>query len=421
MTKKKILILSYFYPPSKGIASLRPLSWAENWKKKFDIVVITRSWNGNEINWSDYLISNNNFLKKKKKDIIEYHLPYKSNDFPPSFINKMRILKNFILGIYDSEINLFSLKKDIFEIIKLEKPDFIVCTSSPLNSLKLCYEIKKKFKIEYLVDFRDFSNLKGLNINYKPNNLEKLLNFYQKRKIDFYLKHATLVSAVNKEILELNNKFLDKSIVINNGFELNTFKNLDKFLNGNNDKLIISCVGTIYSNQNLTIFINGLIEFIKVNQFAKIEVKFIGSNLSQNHLQELSSKLIKTKIKIIPRINRDLALQELINSDILYYSGWVGFKGIYSGKIFEYLGAKRNVFVAPSDKDVLEKLLIETNAGEVANTPEEVCDYLKRKYSEWEQKGFLDYHGFDDKIAFYSRENQAKILLDKIEETLQWK
>ena len=90
--------------------------------------------------------------------------------------------------------------------------------------------------------------------------------------------------------------------------------------------------------------------------------------------------------------------------------GWKGWKGIYSGKIFEYLGAKKNILIAPNDGDVLEKLINYTNSGKLANTPQEMTAILSNWYSQWKRHE-IEYHGIDKRINEFTRESQAEKVL----------
>ena len=179
----------------------------------------------------------------------------------------------------------------------------------------------------------------------------------------------------------------------------------------------ISIIGTLYPQQNIDIILDAIKLFLKTNENTKFN--FIGTDVIDVVGKHIKKKLNHPNCIFSSRIPREKVLDIMKSTDILIYMGWKGYKGVYSSKIFEYLGAKRNILIAPSDEDVIENLLIETNAGEVANTPEEVCAYFERKYFEWESKGILDYHGIDEKIDFYSRENQASILQQEIEKIIQ--
>lgn len=106
-------------------------------------------------------------------------------------------------------------------------------------------------------------------------------------------------------------------------------------------------------------------------------------------------------------------------SHLLWQPEMKGYTGMYTGKIFEYLGAKRTILVAPSLGDVLDRLLEETKAGKSFHSSEEISTYILQKYSEWKENGFIRYEGNDASISFYSREKQSERLLQFIQSVVK--
>ena len=78
---KRILIISYFFPPCSLTASQRVLSWAK-WLHKFGYypVIITRKWEVKLKTLKDVSIPNSSgILHKNYKTYEVYYLPYKGN------------------------------------------------------------------------------------------------------------------------------------------------------------------------------------------------------------------------------------------------------------------------------------------------------------------------------------------------------
>ena len=84
------------------------------------------------------------------------------------------------------------------------------------------------------------------------------------------------------------------------------------------------------------------------------------------------------------------------------------------GKIFDYLGARKNIIIAPSDNDVMEKLVKETGAGITADSVGEFVHALEGLYREWKESGTIRYKGKQEAIEYYTRENQTSILAREI-------
>ena len=94
-------------------------------------------------------------------------------------------------------------------------------------------------------------------------------------------------------------------------------------------------------------------------------------------------------LAITHRVDRRDALKLLKSANVLIYPVCVGYRGIYSGKMFEYLASGNNILIAPGDNDVLDDLLKETRAGISKNSREEVTLQLQQWYDEWKLKSFF--------------------------------
>ncbi len=415
MAKKKILIISYYYPPSNCIAGLRPQSFANYLSDYYEIKVITRQWDGTEKQWKDYLKSN-----KAEKKIIQQNdnleITYVPYTDARKKKNKLRTLFDLVKGKLDYDYDCNQLKSTAVDIVETWGPELLLVSLPPNNLINLAYSLNKKYKLPYIVDFRDFENEVLLN-NQTVSLKSKFIHFFTHKNILKKVKNSILVVTINSVFYDyIKDKGHTKVLKIYNGYENSIFYNFKNRIK--NKHLTLSITGTIYPQQEISTILNGFDQFLDKNLESRIIINFMGIETFDSVPKFIKNNYRNPKINIIAKQPRDEAINLLENSDILFYMGWKGYKGVYSGKIFEYLGAKRNILIAPSDEDVIEELLRETNGGEVANTPEEVCAYLERKYAEWKAKGYIDYHGNDEKIAFYSRENQASILQKEIEKIL---
>ena len=88
-------------------------------------------------------------------------------------------------------------------------------------------------------------------------------------------------------------------------------------------------------------------------------------------------------------------------------------KGILTGKVFEYLAARRPILaIGPTDGDV-SNLLKQTKAGVTANfcSFDDIYHKLKWMWGEY-QNGFPFYDKVD--VSEYSRKNLTGKLVDKL-------
>ena len=160
--------------------------------------------------------------------------------------------------------------------------------------------------------------------------------------------------------------------------------------------------------------LGGLQRFLADKDASTIELRFIGTGVIEEVSNIIKRELPADITVISKRVPQIDAVKAMLDSDVLFYPGWKGYRGMVSGKIFEYLAAKRNILIAPSDEDVIERLLKETGAGKTANSINEFVRVLDRWYNEWKRIGVLQYNGLDQNIRRYSRERQAACLASEI-------
>ena len=166
--------------------------------------------------------------------------------------------------------------------------------------------------------------------------------------------------------------------------------------------------------QDISICMEGIKLFSEKVDKQKVQFNFIGIESVPAVAEKIRDDLKGLPVLITNKIERDKALQYMVQSHVLLYMGWKGFKGIYSAKIFEYLGAARNILIAPGDDDVLDELVTSCKAGMIANSEEEFLNYMMKCYNEWLQTGEVSYSGDEMEIKKYSREKQAQILAETI-------
>ncbi|MNJ84116.1 hypothetical protein D3C87_15590 [compost metagenome] len=415
----KILIIAYYYPPCVGIAANRPAAFAQDFSKENEVKVITRHWTGDENKWTDYLISND--TPKQNEQISErlevIRLPYKAK------LRKNNAVKTFLdllSGKTDSEIDSLQFLSEVSELVSHWKPDILLVSSPPLNIITLAHQLSKLHKLPFVADFRDFENHMILNTQRTSDLKERILFYFKSRHIKEKLKQSKGITAVNEEIIQYFRKDLHKpSELIFNGFEQSIFNRFIPVEQLDLDYFSISIIGTIYPNQDLDIFLDAFNRILNEKPLAKIRFHFIGTNSIPETGLRIKEALPTDKIVLTDRIPRHEAVKYMEQSHLLWQPEMKGYTGMYTGKIFEYLGAKRPILVAPSIGDVLDRLLEETGAGKSFHSSEEISDYILHKYNEWETNGFINYEGNDSSISFYSRENQSERLLRFIQSLIE--
>jgi len=406
----KILIISYYAPPLNAIPAMRGFSLAKILAKNYEVHIITRRWSGNENTWEEMKESSEGEVEiKKLNKVFIHYLPYIKVDESNILPNKVRLVYDWFKGRYNKETDTHQFYKYTKRLMELNDYKYLFATSTPLNIISLASKLSHQFKVPYIADFRDLHNHLILKKNKETNFKNKIELFFLKRYLRNNLKSSMLVTAVNDPISSFIQKLI-KNIpveVVLNGFEANLFDSLNKV---NSPKFEITIIGTLYPAQNIDILLYGFKRFIEKFNDNTIEFNFIGTASIPSIKAHIEKELPFHQVNITPKIKRKDALLKGKRASVLFYAAWPGFKGVYSGKIFEYLGLKRNILIAPGDNDVIDNLISETKSGKVANTSNEVYIILSKWYTEWIKNGKLQYNGVG--IDKYTRENQYQKIVD---------
>jgi glycosyltransferase involved in cell wall biosynthesis len=385
-------------------SAMRTVTWANEIAKENKVEVFTKNWlevKNNSVN--DSSLNTANYECTKEGLVKVHYLPYIKK-------KELNYILTSLIGNFPNDYNIVQWKKIIEQKVKLSQVDTVILSCHPYSSLKLAYILKKKYRhINFVVDFRDYINNNLLNDNFSFKWGSKILFKINLIWITHYLKKVNTIISVNKSILKKYEEvFEGKTEIIYNGYYEEAF---NKVANVSlNQKFTISLAGSLYIVQDISILCEGLTLFLNSVNNEKVEVNFWGINLIEGVVEKLKKALPDCCINYTDRIPYSEILVKIKKSHILFYVGWKGWKGIYSGKIFDYLGAKRNILIAPNDEDVIEELLKETGAGFATNSAQEFCNYLVKHYENW-QKGIYEYNGNISIIEKYTRENQAKKIL----------
>ncbi|MDC0086569.1 hypothetical protein OAI39_03950 [Polaribacter sp.] len=399
MEKKKVLIISYSYPPSNVPAAQRPYTVAKYLNKDvFDITVLTCgnrdiSWGINEgfdpelpkVN----LIKINSLLGRGASSLRKSTTTVKK-----SLINRLKSsLFNLLSSMIVPDQAIFwypKVRKYLLQNKHLINETKIVFTTSPSFSNHLIGKfIKAKNKnILWVSELRDFHFIETVS---RPKNLKQLIN----KKLEYLvLKGSDKISFISHAMKDKYQnhypKLINKFNVIYNGFEMSDFKNLRK-KKLRNQKLTIFYAGSFYGGVRTPIplfkILDKLIEKDKIS-LVDIEIRIAGK--FENQLNEDLKKYISYNcINLIGNIPRSKVLEHIVSVDLLWLI--VGNKSThYTGfpiKFFEYLGARRPIINFAPEISEPSKFIVENDLGWNFDT----MDFNLDKSVEIFEKIIIDY------------------------------
>ena len=420
----KTLIISYYYPPVNHVAAQRGLAF-QQYFPGFGIepLVATRHWLATDTSWESYFEGRDLPLEIDYSEFGKVlRLPFRSaSGYKLAHhlgrpVQQAYIFGKSLIGNTQPEIDIFgAFFRPLLRYLRSNPVDLIVATFQPASALRLAHRLSKELGIQYVADFRDVWNPSAFAIqNSSVGIRQSILRYIQEFHIKRWLRGAALVSAVNQPIIDrLKTLCPDgtRFVRVTNGFDEEKFRQVEA---KSVSSFTISIVGTVYPVTDLTIFFAGIREFLKGKSAGDVRLNFVGAGAVESSVRKLRENLPEEFLSIKGRVPHEEAIGELKSSHVLFDVGWKGYKGITPGKIFDYLGARRNILIAPSDHDTMEKIVTETGAGRTADTIEEFVSVLEGWYREWKDTGEIRYGGIPEKIAYYTRENQTAILAREI-------
>ncbi len=373
---KKVLIITYYWPPSGGSGVQRWLKFAKylpenKWKPYIytpenpylevidkdlekDIHKDTDVWKLPI--WEPYKIKDQLF--SKKKDTQSSGVIQKEG----SLINKFFLWLRGNFFIPDPKkywINpsvKFLLKK-----LQDESINTIITTGPPHSMHLIGYELKKKIDIKWIADFRDpWSNLDMLNEFYlSKRSMKKHVNLEKK-----VLKLADICLTVSESWAQSFKKLGSRRVeLITNGFDKDDFS----YNEVKREKFIVGHYGLINHLRNPKIFWRVLDDLCSENEiFNKLlEIHFAG-NVDKSILNMISDfPSLQQKVKNLGYITHKEVISSYQNSSILLLLLFNSKSGVgnYPGKLFEYFAANRPILAfGPAESDT-KNMIITTKSG----------------------------------------------------------
>lgn len=390
----KALIITYYWPPAGGSGVQRWLKFVK-YLQDFDIEPVVYVPENAQYPIKDVSLEKdvpenievlkqpiwepNNILSLFKKDSKQSAGFLNPN---PSFVGA--ILQKIRANYFIPDARKFWVKPSV-KFLKnyLSKNNIdVVITTGPPHSLHLIgLQLKKEIGVKWISDYRD--PWTGIDYFHQLPLSKKARSKHHQLEQEV-LRNADAVLVVGKTMKENYKMFSNNIHVITNGFDssLNEIKEnvLDR-------KFSITHIGMMNSDRNPLVLWKVLSDLCKENKEFEhdLEIKLIGKVAA-----EIDESIERYQLKNIVNIdylphNEVKIHQQKSQVLLLAINNVPSAKGILTGKIFEYLQAKRPILaIGPEDGDLAE-ILKETNAGSIVdfNDVEKIKSTIMSLYSEY--------------------------------------
>lgn len=376
MNPKKLIIITYYWPPAGGPGVQRWLKFVK-YLPEFGIQpivyipenptypIIDKNLVA-EVSQKAIILKNrifepyqlSSFLSKNKtKTISSGMIP---NQKKQTFLDKTMLWIRGNLFIPDARV--YWIKPSVKYLKKYIQENNIdtIVTSGPPHSLHLIgLQLKQELDLKWLADFRDPWTTIGYHKSLK-------LSAYAEKKHK-QLEHQVLNGADTIIVTSKTTKVEFQAItskpieVITNGYDI---ENSEK--QTLDDKFTLSHIGSFLSDRNPTILWEVLSEIISENEkFATcFKLNLIGK-ISQEILEVIQKNNLSYNCDFIGYVSHYDAILFQKKSQVLLLIeiDSEDTKGIIPGKLFEYMVSNRPIIaIGPKDSDI-EEIISATNTG----------------------------------------------------------
>ena len=372
---QKALIICYYWPPAGGPGVQRWLKFVK-YLRDFDIEPVI------------YVPENPNYPildKTLEKEIPAQLNVYKHKIFEPYGISKLfwkGETKQISRGIIKaknqslSEKALLWIRGNLFipdarkywvkpsveflsGIIQKEGIKTIITTGPPHSVHLIGLNLKNKFDIKWLADFRDPWTSIGYH---KKLRLTAIARKKHKKLERLVLNTADKILVTSNTTKKEFTALTDKPIVtITNGHDLNVNEvvSLD-------DKFTLSHIGSLLTGRNPKNLWKVLAELVQSNESfrASFQLKLVGV-VSTDVLDTIYNHGLKEYVTLVDYLTHDEAIRFLRKSQVLLLVeiNSEETKGIIPGKLFEYMAVGRPILgVGPQDWEAA-RIIKESNCG----------------------------------------------------------
>ncbi len=411
-SEKKILIITYYWPPAGGPGVQRWLKFVKyfpdfGWKPVIYTpenpsyplldesllkevpenleIVRTKIWEPYQI--AEKLNKSNKKFKGGQFDVGENQ----------SWKSKLSIWVRGNFFIPDARV--FWVKPSIKFLKKYLSDnhfDALVTTGPPHSMHLIGLGLKKEFpNLKWIADFRDpwteISYYKHLKLTKKSDKKHRELE----KKV---FENADITLATSYSDAENFAKKGAKSVCITNGFDedvkslsrevVKSTNPSDNFTTSQLHKFTLSYIGVLEQLRNPEILWEVLENLVIKNpDFSeKFELKLVG-RIDDKILNRIKNLELRKSVRNLGYLSHEKAVSEMQNSDILMMTNFPdeSSKGIIPGKIFEYLATGKQILsFGPKDADVA-KILEKTQAGKhFSYTEKETLEqFILEKFAIW--------------------------------------
>ncbi len=191
------------------------------------------------------------------------------------------------------------------------------------------------------------------------------------------LTRASLVTTVSETIAEplARRHGASRVRLVRNGFDPELFPEAASPDRGSLTMLYTGAINPV--RNDLAMFLDGAARFLEAEPASSLRLRIVGE--SSPRVRALVERAgLAARVSLEPRVPHREAVAAMRRAPALLFLPWQDAKneGIYSAKVFEYVGARRPILAVGAIPGVSGGLVERAGSGRIARTPAEVAARL---------------------------------------------
>lgn len=260
--------------------------------------------------------------------------------------------------------------------------DAVLSSHGPPSSHLIAAALSRRFRLPWVADFRDL---------WTQNHLIMRAGVWQRLETRIeraVLSRASSLMTVSEPLAQQLRGLHDKPVeVIPNGFDEDDFRTVPPDAEGPEGLRIVYTGGIYPGKQDPSPIFAGLVHLraTRPTLAARVQIHFVGTN--EPLLENLARRFgVQDQIIFHPPCSNAEALRWQATADVLLLLEWndPSAKGVYTGKVFEYLGARRPILATGPAGGVVDTLLRDTESGELIQDAAGAVRFIERCW-DWKQ------------------------------------
>lgn len=416
---KKVLIISFDYPPIGNVAARR-FGDLTNYMNEngWEPYVLTTNSSGT----LPVRISESNIIRIGSHPQSSIKLEEASRSVKNPLIRKTQNIYHrlgFNFRIIDKYMftwmkEVKSKKQDILN--EIGEVDLVLSSFGPGSSIWLGRYFSKALDVPWVLDYRDLGSL-------HTNKRNKLVINFEKVVEKLLISPAVVLTTIGDTLKDvLNKNFNKESFTIFNGWDKSTLEvKEDESANRMDNSLksgkYIYYAGRFYEYQLTSMFL--VLDALKTQEDIELCIRSLGPEEFDLQIKEYAEKIgVTHKVKFLPPTDQytvsaesNSSLINLVIEDLDQTVEWK--KGTLTGKFLGLLPLTPPILtVARSDSEIGD-ILNHTKKGLLCSNFNEVESFLDSVIDNKEK-----YSGDFKSIEYYSKETQAKKLCEVLNNVL---